>query len=80
MFAGAKGVTEFAQINELHHLRFTDDQLRAALDLFVVIGKPKGERVPRIVRPLNDVDDLGFEKVQDANNFYSLGCFKLLLL
>ena len=39
VFARPESVAEFAQVNELRDLRFADDQLRAALDLGVVVSK-----------------------------------------
>ena len=63
MLPRAKRVAELTQVNELRDLRFADDELRAALDLFVLIGKPERERVARIVRPLDDIDELFLEKI-----------------
>ena len=67
MFPRAKRVAEFTQINELRDLRFADDELRAALDFLVLIGKPERERVARIVRPFDDVDELFLEKIGQSH-------------
>ncbi len=42
---GAEGVAELAKINKLRRLRFADDELGAAFDLLVFVGKPKRECV-----------------------------------
>ena len=55
---GAEGVAELAEIDELRRLRFAHDELRAVLDFLVVVGKAVGERVARVVRPLDDFEEL----------------------
>ena len=37
VLAGAEGVAELAEVDELRDLRFAHDQLRAALDLLVLV-------------------------------------------
>src|SRR6185437_13490215 len=57
-----------AEINELRRLRFADDQLRAVLDFLVVIGKAIRQRVARVVGPLDDVDELLPDEIQDRQS------------
>jgi hypothetical protein len=45
VLAGTERVAELAEVHELRHLRFAHDQLRAVLDLAVLVGKAIGERV-----------------------------------
>ena len=60
---GPERVAELAQIDELHDLRLADDELRAVLDRLVVVRKAERERVARVVRPLDDVDQLALDEV-----------------
>src|SRR5262249_35209321 len=53
--------------DELRDLRFADDELRAVLDLLVLVGKAVRQGVPRVVGPLDDVDELFLEKVDDRH-------------
>ena len=39
VLARAEHVAELAEVDELHDLRLADDELRAALDFLVVVGK-----------------------------------------
>src|SRR6185437_4000994 len=57
-----------AEINELRRLRFADDQLCAVLDFLVVIGKAVRQRVARVVGPLDDVDELLLDEIQDRQS------------
>src|SRR5690606_35296169 len=57
-------VPELPQVHELRHLALPHDQLRAALDRFVVIRKTKRKGVPRIIHPFDDFDRLRFLKVE----------------
>ena len=50
VFARAEGVAELAEINELRHLGFADDELRAVLD-FLVHVRDSGRRWCRANRP-----------------------------
>ena len=67
VLARAEGVAELAQVDELHELRLTDDQLCAVLDRLVVIRVAERERVARIVRPLDDLEQLAFDEVENAH-------------
>src|SRR5262249_22512135 len=64
---GPKRVPDLAQIAELRHLRLATDQLRSTLDLLVLIREAKGKRVTGVVLPLDDVQELLYEKVDDAH-------------
>ncbi len=68
VLARAEGVAEFAQVNELRDLRFAHDQLRAALDLGVVIFEAERDRVARIVCPLDDLDQLAADETHDTHS------------
>ena len=63
MLAGAESVAEFAEINELRHLRFAHDQLRAAFDLVILVGETERDGVARVVGPFDHVDRLSAEEV-----------------
>ena len=63
VFARAEQIAVLAQVDELHGLRFADDELRAALDFLVVVGKSVRERVARVIRPFDDLDELAAEKI-----------------
>src|SRR5262249_33297199 len=65
--AGAEGVSKLAEVDELRDLRFAHDELRAALDLLVLVGKTIGERVARIIGPFDDVDELLADEVEDRH-------------
>ena len=67
VLAGPEQVAELAQIDELHHLRFAHDELRAALDLLVVVRKAVRERVARVIGPLDDLDELAAEEIGQAH-------------
>ena len=54
--AGREDVGELALVEKRGNLRFADDQLGAVFDLVFVAGEMPDERVGRIVRPLDDVD------------------------
>ncbi len=65
-------IAELAEIDELHGLRLADDELRASLDLLVVVGEPVRQRVARIIRPLDDLDELAADEVGQAHGHTSL--------
>ena len=67
VFARPEGVAELAQVNELRHLRFPHDELRAVLDFLVHIRVAEGNGVARIVLPLDDFEELSFEIVNKAH-------------
>src|SRR5262249_46358300 len=67
ILAGAELVAELPDIDELSDLRFANDQLRAVLDLLVVVGKAKRQRVARVIGPLDDVDELLLDEVEDRH-------------
>src|SRR5207237_3105704 len=58
---------ELAEINELRDLRFADDQLRAVLYLLVFVGESVRQRIARIIGPLDDVDELLLDEIQDRH-------------
>ena len=58
VFAWPESIPVLPKVNELHHLAFAHDQLRPALDRFVVIRKPERECVARIIGPLDDFQRL----------------------
>jgi hypothetical protein len=65
--AGPEGVAELAGVDELHHLRFADDQLGPVLDFLVVVREAIRQRVARVVGPLDDVDELPLQKVHQGH-------------
>src|SRR5262249_10889753 len=67
VLAGTEGVAELPEIDELRDLGFAHDQLRTALDLLVLVGKAVGERVARIIGPLDDVDELLADEIEDRH-------------
>ena len=67
VLAGAERVAELAQVDELRRLRFADDELRAVLDLLVVVGETPADGVARVVGPLDDVDELCLDVVHQAH-------------
>ncbi|OPZ11062.1 MAG: hypothetical protein BWZ07_02267 [Alphaproteobacteria bacterium ADurb.BinA280] len=56
-----------ASSHKLRQLRLAHNQLRAVLDLLVVIRPAVRKRVPRIVGPLDDLDQLAFDEIQNAH-------------
>src|SRR6185436_14222311 len=71
VLARVERVTELSKVDELRLLRLADDELRAVLDSLVVVGKAVGERVAGIVGPLDNLDQLALEEVDDAHAAYS---------
>ncbi len=67
VLARTERVAELAQIDELRDLRFADDELRAVLDLLVLVGEPVRKRVARVVGPLDDVDELLLQEIDDRH-------------
>jgi hypothetical protein len=63
----AERVPEFAEVDELRHLRLAHHELRAILDFLVLVGKPEAQRVARVIRPLDDVDELFLDEVDDRH-------------
>ena len=51
MFARSESIAKLAQIDELRHLRFADDELRPILDFLLHVRIPEREGVPRIILP-----------------------------
>jgi hypothetical protein len=74
MFAGAEGVAELAEVDELGGLAFADDELGAAFDFLVLIGKAPGDGVARIVLPLDDFQKLRFKIIHQAHNVPFVFC------
>ena len=67
VLARPERVAELAEVHELHHLRLAHDELRAALDFLVLVGKPERQRIARVIRPLDDVDELAADEVGDSH-------------
>jgi len=65
---GPKVSPNLAEIHELRDLRFADDELRAVLDFLVHVREPEGNGVARIVLPLDDLEKLCFEIVNQTHN------------
>jgi len=57
-------VSKLAQVDELRDLRLADDELRAVLDLLVLVGEAERKRVARIIGPLDDVDKLFLQEIE----------------
>ena len=55
------------EVDELRDLRLAHDQLRAVLDLLVLVGEAVGQRVARVVGPLDDVDELFLQEIDDGH-------------
>ena len=70
-FPGRERVAELAEVDELRDLRLAHDQLRAVLDRLVVVRKPPGERVARVIRPLDDVEQFALDEIHDAHSYSS---------
>jgi hypothetical protein len=62
-----ESIGKLAGHDQLRHLRFAHDQLRAVFDGFVIIGKAPGERVTRIVDPLDDFEQLAAEEIDQSH-------------
>src|SRR5690606_20334856 len=56
-----------SEVDELHHLRFADDEFRAALDLAILVGPAIRQRVARVIGPLDDLDELTAEEVAQGH-------------
>src|SRR6185503_18338618 len=56
-----------AEVDELCLLRLADDQLCAVLDRLVVVREAERERVAGVIGPLDDLDQLALEEVDDAH-------------
>ena len=67
VFTGAEGVDVLTQIDELSFLRFANQELGSVLDLLVLIRKTPTEGVARVVFPLDDLQELCLEVVDDAH-------------
>jgi hypothetical protein len=67
VLAGPERVAELAQVDELRDLRLAHDELRAVLDFLVLVGEAVRQRVARVVRPLDDVDELLLEEIDDGH-------------
>jgi hypothetical protein len=67
VLARSEGIAELAEVHELRHLRLAHDELRAALDRLVLVGEAVRQRVARVVGPLDDLDQLALEEIQDAH-------------
>ena len=67
VLAGTERVAELAEVDELRDLRFAHDELRAVLDFLVLVGEAERQRVARVVRPLDDVDELFLEEIDDRH-------------
>jgi len=65
--ARPQGVRELAHVDELGHLALAHDQLRFVLDLLVVVREAVGQRVARVIDPLDDVDELPVDEVHDGH-------------
>ena len=72
MFAGAKGVAKLAEINELRHLRFAHDKLRAVFDFLLQVRIAKGKSIAGIILPLDDFEELCFEVIHQAHAIFGL--------
>ena len=55
------------------HLRFAHDQLRPVFDFILIPRKSPHQRILAVVRPLNDVDQLVAEFVENAHVEILLG-------
>ena len=56
-----------AEVDELRGLRLAHDELRAVLDLLVLVGEAERQRVARVVGPLDDVDELFLDEIDDRH-------------
>ena len=52
------GIRDLVRSRGLGDVYKRQDQLRAVLDLLVLVGKAERQRVARVVGPLDDVDEL----------------------
>ena len=66
VLAGAEQIGKLPGRHELHQLRFADDQLCTVLDLLVLIRPAKRQRVTRVVRPFDDIDELVADDVEQS--------------
>ena len=79
---GPKRSPYWPEVDELHGLRLADDELRAALDFLVLVGKSERQRVARVVGPLDDVDELAADEIGQAHGriprrrYYRFGGFR----
>ena len=71
VLAGAEQIGKLPGRHELHQLRFTDDQLRTVLDLLVLVRPAKRQRVTRVVRPFDDINELVADDVEQSVHAHS---------
>ena len=67
VLARLEGVAELSEVDELRDLRLADDELSAVLDGLVLVGELPRERVPRVVGPFDDLEQLALDEVHDAH-------------
>ena len=53
--------------HELRHLRLAHDELRAILDLPVVIRPAVGQGVTRVIGPLDDLDQFFLDEIENTH-------------
>src|SRR6185437_494574 len=66
--AGTEDICDFSLIDEDCHLRLTNSQLRAVLNLHVAHGVAAGEHSRFGLVPLNDVDELLGEELSESQS------------
>ena len=67
VLARTERVAELTDVDELRHLRLAHDQLCASLDGLVIVREAVRERVTRVVRPLDDFEQLALQEIHDAH-------------
>src|SRR5687767_7854233 len=67
-------VPELTEVHELHDLRFADDQLGAPLDGLVLVRETPGERVARVVSPLDDLEQLALDEIHQTHSALLTKC------
>jgi len=67
VLAGREQIAELPEVHELRHLRLANDELCAPFDLLVIVWKPVRQRVSRVIRPFDDLDQLALDEVHQSH-------------
>ena len=71
VLARLERVAELSEVDELRDLRLADDELGAVLDGLVFVRELPRERVPRVVGPLDDLEQFALDEIHDAHRVAS---------
>ena len=71
--AGLELIGEGAAVDEHRFLALTNDELGTVLDLVLVPREPPRQRRPRVIDPLDDVDEFTLDFVEETHTALNLG-------